>query len=63
VITFNAAIPSVPATIRAAVGLIEQARRSPTGQMMQLIKAFIGLAAIVVVPVVLIYWARKKYRP
>lgn len=63
VATIRAAIPNVAATIRSAVALVEQARRSPTGQMMQLIKAFIGLAAIIVVPVVLVYWARKKYRP
>lgn len=49
--------------IVAATALVAQARRSPTGQMMQLVKAFIGLAAIIVVPVVLVYWARKKYRP
>ncbi|HEX6628288.1 MAG TPA: hypothetical protein VF105_10045 [Gemmatimonadaceae bacterium] len=61
--TISAAIPNVVATIRAAIALVEQVRRSPTGQMMRLIKAFIGLAAIIVVPVVLIYWARKKYRP
>lgn len=61
--TLSAGIPKVVATIRTTVALVEQVRRSPTGQVMQLIKAFSGLGAIIVVPVVLIYWARKKYRP
>ena len=63
VATIRAAIPNVVATIRAAIALVEQARRTPTGQAFQVIKAFIGLAAIIVLPVMLVYWARKRWRP
>ena len=63
VATIHAAIPNAVATIRNAIDLVEQARRNPTGQVMQLIKAFIGLALIVVVPAILVYWARKRWRP
>ena len=39
------------------------ARRSSGGQVLQVIKAFIGLAMIIIVPTVAIYWARKRWRP
>jgi hypothetical protein len=63
VATIRAAVPNGVATIRAATALVEQARRNPTGQVFQVVKAFIGLAAIIVVPVILVYWARKRWRP
>jgi len=50
-------------TFSASTALVEQARKTPTGQAFQLIKAFIGLALIIVLPVILVYWARKRWRP
>ncbi len=50
-------------TVNAALVLFQTAHRSAGGQVLQLIKAFIGLAMIIVLPTVMIYWARKRWRP
>ena len=34
-----------------------------TGRMRQLIVATIGLVAIVALPAIAVYWARKRWRP
>jgi len=37
--------------------------RGGTGRMRQLIVATIGLVAIVALPAIAVYWARKRWRP
>ncbi|HJQ12569.1 MAG TPA: hypothetical protein VJ840_16165 [Gemmatimonadaceae bacterium] len=51
-------------TLTAAIDLLQlPARRGAGSSVLQLIKAFIGLAMIIVLPTVMIYWARKRFRP
>lgn len=57
------ALTEVVTTLAGAVALVEQVRRNPVGQVRQLITAFVGLGVIVVVPALLVYWARKRWRP
>lgn len=47
----------------AALALLEQVRPTPVGRAQQMFKAFVGLAVIIVLPAVMVWWARKKYRP
>ena len=47
----------------AAIAILEQVRRNPVSQTRQVISAFVGLGAIIAVPAVLVYWARKRFRP
>ena len=49
--------------IAAAIATLEQMRSNPVTQTRQLISAFVGLGVIVAVPAVLVYWARKRFRP
>jgi hypothetical protein len=47
----------------AAMTILEQMRRNPITQTRQVISAFVGLGVIVALPAVLVYWARKRFRP
>ena len=47
----------------AVLGLIDQMQRNPVARAQQTIKAFVGLAVIVVLPVGMVWWARKRFRP
>jgi hypothetical protein len=49
--------------IAAAAATLEQLRKSPVSQVRQLTTAFVGLAVIVTLPAILVYWARKRWRP
>ena len=43
--------------------LIEQVQGHPVARAQQTIKAFLGLAVIIVLPTAMFYWARKRFRP
>lgn len=47
----------------AALALLERVQQNPTGRVQQTIKAFVGLGVMIVVPTVMMWWARKRYRP
>jgi hypothetical protein len=47
----------------AALAVLDQVRTNPVGRVQQMIKALIGLGAIIVLPAVAIWWARKRFRP
>jgi hypothetical protein len=47
----------------AAIAMLEQMRRNPVSQTRQLTSAFLGLGLIVALPAILVYWARKRFRP
>jgi hypothetical protein len=49
--------------ITAALAALEQVRRSPLTQTRQLTTAFVGLVVMIALPAVLVYWARKRFRP
>lgn len=46
-----------------ALALMEQVRRNPVPRAQQTFKAFAGLAVMIVLPTLLVWWARKRYRP
>jgi uncharacterized membrane protein YukC len=47
----------------AVLALIEQIQQHPVPRVQQTIKAFIGLGVIIVLPMAMVWWARKRYRP
>jgi hypothetical protein len=47
----------------AVLALTEQIQAHPVARVQQTIKAFIGLAVIIVLPTAMIWWARKRFRP
>ena len=50
--------------LTSATALVQEiAHRNPTGRAFQMIKAFIGLATILILPTIMVVWARKRYRP
>jgi hypothetical protein len=50
--------------LTSATTLVQEiVHRNPAGRAFQMIKAIIGLATIVILPTVMIAWARKNYRP
>jgi hypothetical protein len=55
------------AALTSAISLIQEIVHrlpvSPGARAFQMVKAFIGLGAIIVIPTVMIAWARKNYRP
>ena len=53
----------VVAVSSAALALIERLAQNPTGRVQQMFKAFAGLGIMIVVPTVMVWWARKRYRP
>ena len=47
----------------AVLAVIEQLQQTPVPRVQQTIKAFLGLAVIIVLPTAMVWWARKNYRP
>ena len=47
----------------AVLALIEQMQQHPVARAQQTIKAFVGLAVIIVLPSAMVWWARKRFRP
>ena len=47
----------------ALLALTEQMQQHPVARVQQTIKAFVGLAVIIVLPAAMIWWARKRFRP
>ena len=47
----------------AALALLAQVHQGAGSRLQQMMKAFIGLGVMVVVPTVMVWWARKNYRP
>jgi len=47
----------------AALTLLAQVHQAPGARLQQMMKAFIGLGVMIVVPTVMVWWARKNYRP
>ena len=43
--------------------IVHRIPATPTARAFQMVKAFMGLAVIIVIPTVMIAWARKNYRP
>lgn len=48
-------------TLRAIQATVAHA--PPVGKTRQLATAMLGFAAMIVIPVVAMYWARKRWRP
>ena len=51
------------ALIAAAVATLQQLPRNPASQTRQVMTMFVGLGVIVALPAILVYWARKRFRP
>ena len=52
------------AALTSAISLVQEiAHRTPGSRVFQMVKAFMGLAAIIVIPTIMVAWARKNYRP
>ena len=50
--------------LSSAIALVQEVvHRTPGARAFQMVKAFMGLAAIIVIPTIMIAWARKNYRP
>ncbi|HJP87282.1 MAG TPA: hypothetical protein VJ852_14920 [Gemmatimonadaceae bacterium] len=47
----------------SALALLDQVHPSPGSRVQQTMKAFIGLGVMIIIPTVMIWWARKNYRP
>jgi hypothetical protein len=47
----------------AALAMLAQVHPTPGSRVQQTMKAFVGLGVMIVLPTVLVWWARKKYRP
>lgn len=45
------------------LALLERMQQHPGARVQQTMKAFVGLGVMIIVPTVLVWWARKKYRP
>ena len=45
------------------LALLEQVQQHPGARIQQTMKAFVGLGVMIILPMVLVWWARKNYRP
>ena len=54
---------ALTAPISLVQEIVHRLPASPSSRAFQMIKAFMGLAAIIVIPTIMIAWARKNYRP
>lgn len=43
--------------------IVHRLPATPRSRAFQMVKAFMGLAAIIVIPSIMVAWARKNYRP
>jgi len=47
----------------AALALIDQLQPHAGARAQQTFKAFLGLAVMIILPMLAVWWARKRYRP
>ena len=45
------------------LALVEQVQQHSGSRVQQTMKAFVGLGVMIILPTVLVWWARKNYRP
>ena len=53
----------MPRLTLAALALLAQVHPTAGSRVQQTMKAFVGLGVMIILPMVLVWWARKKYRP
>ena len=54
---------ALASTITLVQEIVHRIPRTPGSRAFQMVKAFMGLGAIIVIPTIMIAWARKNYRP
>ena len=54
---------ALTSTITVIQEIVHRLPATPSSRAFQMVKAFMGLAAIIVIPTIMVAWARKNYRP
>ncbi|HKR08294.1 MAG TPA: hypothetical protein VJS39_03815 [Gemmatimonadaceae bacterium] len=54
---------ALTSAITLAQEIVHRIPATPGARVFQMVKAFMALAAIIVIPTIMVAWARKNYRP